>query len=75
MTAEEFVIIGKYVLNRVGFKEFKELMERALDMKLEDSYLNEKWGSLRTNYLNFLISYKEFTQEVINEIEKIGYRG
>lgn len=73
--AKDFEIIYKFLFNRVDYDKFKEFMERGLNRKLDDGYLNEKWNEFIRNVAGFAVSYKSFLIEVIDEIEKTGYEG
>jgi len=73
--AKEFEVIYKYLFNRIDFEKFKEFMERALNKEVGDSYIEEKWQSFIRNPAGFAASFKSFLVEVIDEMEKINYKG
>ena len=73
--AEDFILIGKYALNRICQDEFFKLLEQSIGVSMNPAYTENKWFSFKTNTLSFLISHKEFTLEIAKEIERIGYKG
>jgi len=75
MKVEDFIIFGKYILNRVNRDEFDKIFTKILSYEPHKSYLNLKWNEFCTNQLSFLVCYQDFTNECIKLIDKTNYNG
>ena len=73
MMDKEFIIIGKYILNRLDKGHFQKLLEKAIGHGLEDNYIDEKWHMFQANNLSFIVSYPELLKEAIKEVKDINY--
>jgi len=71
----DFVIFGKYVLNRINRDEFDKIFEDILSYQPHESYLKQKWNEFCNNQLSFLVCYKDFTEVAIEKMKEINYKG
>jgi len=72
---KEFNLILTFLWNRVGRKEFKELLEIAIGHELPEGYVDEKWGQFRKCPAQFLHNFENFFKAVCAAIEAMDYKG
>jgi hypothetical protein len=75
MTYEEFNLFHKFLYNKVGYKEFKELMEIAIGRELDEGYIQEKWEFFQQCPTRYISGFKELFEAAMAAMEAIDYKG
>jgi len=71
---EDIKLFLKYVLNRIDYDKFSEIIKESVQDPHE-SYIKEKWENFKVCNICFLLNFSESIEIILEMIKKEDYKG